>query len=303
VESKSFRLGVVVPSYNHAKFLPITLLSLLNQSHSNLQIVVIDDCSSDNTQEVLLGFRNEPRIRVVTNNSNLGESESVNIGWQALQTEFIAIVSADDPQNLDWAEEIMKFISSNPGYVGYYPNLQIINDSGVVTKIVKLRNWNSREARERLICIASAGTVFNRTLLPSDFRPRISGVLYPSDLIQLLNIANYGDLKRVDGVLGVWRESANGLTATLSGATKAQELYKSISSWIAENANTNSEVNTDRMKVNLYGQMWKLYRKDFSFNEALSQIQRYVKFTYFLSPRNLLNIIRAIWQYYFLKSV
>ena len=119
MESENFRLGVVVPSYNHAKFLQITLRSLLDQSYSNLQIVVIDDYSSDNTQEVLLDFKNEPRIRVLTNNSNLGESETVNLGWQVLQTEFVAVVSADDPQNLDWAEGVIKFIRSNPGFVGY----------------------------------------------------------------------------------------------------------------------------------------------------------------------------------------
>ena len=299
METNDIELGVIVPAYNQGKFLKETLFSLLDQSYSNLRIVVINDGSFDNSQEVLKSFEDEARIAIITNANNLGESESVNLGWRAIQSRYVAVVSGDDPQNLEWAQGMMDFIKKNPGAVGYYPNLQIIDDSDVVIKVVNLKNWSSREAKERLLCIASAGTVFNRNLLPSDFLPRVSGVTYPSDLIQILNIANHGDLKRVDGVFGVWRESAIGMTATLSIVTKVHDLHESISNWILENTNTNSELNINRVKANLYAQMWKLYRKEFSLIESASRMKKYVKLSYFFMPRHQFNIARAIWEYYF----
>ncbi len=293
---EKFELGVIVPTFNHAKFLKRTLCSLINQSFQDLRIVVIDDCSEDDTQEVLKEFKTEPRISVITNNSNLGESESVNIGWRTLQTNYLAIVNADDPQNIDWALGMMSFIHLNPRFVGYYPNLEIINDAGFTTKVVKLKSWSARDARERLLCIASAGSIFNRSLLPQDFLPRMKGVIYPSDLIQIFNVAEYGELKRVDGVLGVWRENSEGMTANFKGVMKAEELHKTISNWLLRNNNPKFEVNMIRLKANLYCQMWKLYRRELSMSASASRLLRYSKIGYFLKPYNQFHILWAILE-------
>jgi glycosyltransferase involved in cell wall biosynthesis len=294
--TEKFMLGVIVPTFNHAKFLKTTLCSLINQSFKDLQIVVIDDCSNDHTQEVLKEFETEPRISVITNRSNLGESESVNIGWKSLQTDYIAIVSADDPQNIDWALGMMNFILLYPGFVGYYPNLQIINDDGLTTKIVKLDNWSAQESKERLLCIASAGSIFNRNFLPRNFLPRTNGVIYPSDLVQIFNMAKYGEFKRVDGILGVWRENTEGMTATMKGVTKAEELHKTISNWLLQNYKSDLELNLNRLKANLYCQMWKLYRRELSQTGSALRLLQYSKISYFLNPANQLHILRAVLE-------
>jgi glycosyltransferase involved in cell wall biosynthesis len=297
VESNEFDLGVVVPTYNHGRFLKATLLSILGQSYAEIKIVVVDDFSADNTQEILKEFHNNPRVSVIRNPTNLGESEAVNIGWSALQTRFVAIVSADDPQNLNWAEDMIASIKNFPNFIGYYPNLQIINDQGGLVKNVELGDWNAKTAIERLVCIASAGTIYNRRLLPPDFVPRSKDVKYPSDLIQILNITQFGDLKKVANVYGVWRESQEGMTATLGSIRKAEELHKAIKLWLSQRSFSRLPINFDRLNANLYGQMWKLFRRELSTKDTLFKMLNYVEKGYFFSPRNLLCLTRAILEY------
>jgi glycosyltransferase involved in cell wall biosynthesis len=302
VEPNKFDLGVVVPTYNHGKFLKATLLSLLGQSYADIKIVVVDDFSTDNTQEILREFQNNPRISVIRNTSNLGESEAVNVGWYALQTQFVAIVSADDPQNLNWAEDMFASIRNFPNFVGYYPNLQIINDEGDLIKNVALRDWDTKTAIERLVCIASAGTIFNRSFLPPHFVPRSKDVKYPSDLIQFLNITQFGDLKKVANVYGVWRESPEGMTATLGSIRKAEELHKAIKLWLSQGSISKLPINFDRLNANLYGQMWKLFRKELSIQDSFTNLLRYVKKGYFFSAKNQYYLARAIFEYKLSKS-
>ena len=301
MEPNKFVLGVVVPTYNHGKFLKATLLSLLGQSYANLQIVVVDDFSTDNTQEILKEFLDNPRISVIRNTTNLGESEAVNVGWSELQTQFVAIVNADDPQNLNWAEGMFAVIKKFPNFIGYYPNLQIINDQGNFLKNVELRDWDTKTAIERLICIASAGTIFNRSSLPAHFIPRIKDVKYPSDLIHILNIIQFGDLKKVADVYGVWRESPEGMTATLGSIRKAEELHKAIKLLLSQRSISGLPINFDRLNANLYGQMWKLFRKELSISDSFSALLQYVELSYFLSPRNQYYLTQAIVEYLFQK--
>lgn len=296
-------LGVIIPSYNHGKFLSSTLGSLTNQSYKNIKIIVVDDCSIDNTQEILSEFKNDLRVSVIKNLSNLGESESVNIAWGALQTRFVAVVSADDPQALNWAKNMMNFIENNPGFIGYYPDLRIINDEGTVTKLVKLNAWNAKTAIERLVCFASAGSVFDRKLLPTGFVPRDRESKYPSDLIQILNITMFGDLKHVANAWGTWRESSYGLTNTLSGVFKAEDMHKTVRRWQGKNSNQRKTINLRRMNANLYSQMWKLYRKDLSMLDSASSLFKHMGFSYLLNPLNFYQILRAYFEYSFYKLI
>jgi glycosyltransferase involved in cell wall biosynthesis len=297
----NFDFGIVVPTYNHGKFLKGTLLSLLGQSYVNLKIVVVDDFSTDNTQEILKEFLNDPRISVIKNVSNLGESESVNVGWSALQTQFVAIVSADDPQNLNWAEDMFTSINNFPNFIGFYPNLQIIDGQGGFVKNVELDVWDTKTAIERLVCIASAGTIYNKSLLPPDFVPRNKDVKYPSDLIQILNMTQFGDLKKIANVYGVWRESADGMTATLGSINKAEELHNAIEWWLAQKSIPRLSINIHRLNANLYSQMWKLFRKELTFLNSISLLFKFVKPGYFLRPRAQFNILRAVLEHYLEK--
>lgn len=100
-------VSVVIPSYNSAAYIRATLESVLAQSHANLEIIVVDDCSTDATVELVgqLVLR-EPRMRLICLSSNHGApAYPRNAGVRAATGAWVAFLDADDlwhPRKLEW---------------------------------------------------------------------------------------------------------------------------------------------------------------------------------------------------------
>jgi glycosyltransferase involved in cell wall biosynthesis len=86
-------VSVIIPTYNYAHYLPKAIKSCLDQSYKNLQIIVIDDGSTDNTREVVEGFGKDI---VYVHQDNSGVSAARNNGLKLASGEFIAFLDADD---------------------------------------------------------------------------------------------------------------------------------------------------------------------------------------------------------------
>jgi glycosyltransferase involved in cell wall biosynthesis len=90
------RVSFVIASYNYARFVGQTIDSLLAQTFDNLEVIVIDDCSPDNSREILQRFATEPRVRLVFHAHNQGNIRTYNEGLAMARGEFIGIVGSDD---------------------------------------------------------------------------------------------------------------------------------------------------------------------------------------------------------------
>jgi glycosyltransferase involved in cell wall biosynthesis len=89
-------VSVVVPAYNHALFLPKALDSALQQTHREIEVIVVDDGSTDDTAEVVSAFtRRDPRIRYI-HQKNAGLPAARNAGISHARHEFIGFLDADD---------------------------------------------------------------------------------------------------------------------------------------------------------------------------------------------------------------
>lgn len=90
------RVSFVVTNYNYGRFLPQAIDSLLNQSFSALELIVVDDNSKDNSLEVLQQYADDPRVRIVRHTTNQGSIRSYNEGLRMSRGEFIGVFDADD---------------------------------------------------------------------------------------------------------------------------------------------------------------------------------------------------------------
>lgn len=91
------RISVIVPNYNHARFLPRCLNALLNQSILPFEIIVVDDASTDNSSEVLQSFAGKhPLIKVRANEQNLGVCRTMNRGMELARGDWVMFPAADD---------------------------------------------------------------------------------------------------------------------------------------------------------------------------------------------------------------
>lgn len=118
-------ITVLMPAYNAEKYIGEAIESILNQSFSDFELMIIDDGSSDSTMNIVDSFK-DARIRVVTNEKNLGLIATLNKGLSLIKTEFVARMDADDISLPKRLETQLKFMRANPdvGVCGtWYDNI------------------------------------------------------------------------------------------------------------------------------------------------------------------------------------
>jgi glycosyltransferase involved in cell wall biosynthesis len=109
-------LSVVVPNYNHAHFLPECLDSLVNQSITPLEILVVDDCSTDNSIEVVKEYAKKyPVVSWVRNEKNMGTNFTLNHGLELARGEYIFFPGADDRVEPEHFRKSLAMLAENPG--------------------------------------------------------------------------------------------------------------------------------------------------------------------------------------------
>lgn len=87
-------VSIIIPTYNGEKYIKETIDSCLNQTYQNVEIIVIDDCSSDNTINILKGY--SEKIRLYLNEQNQGISKNVNKGVFLSTGEYFILLGHDD---------------------------------------------------------------------------------------------------------------------------------------------------------------------------------------------------------------
>ena len=96
-------ISFIVPVYNAEQYLKACIESLLHQTEQDIELVLVDDGSTDNSLNVIASFQ-DPRIKLFQQ-AHAGQSAARNLGLQHAQGEFIAFVDADDTIAPDWCEQ------------------------------------------------------------------------------------------------------------------------------------------------------------------------------------------------------
>lgn len=109
----SFLVSIIVPAFNAEKYIAQTLDSVLAQTHQAIEVVVVNDGSTDRTTEIATSYE-DPRIRIVEQ-ENQGQSAAINRGVEMSHGEFIKIVDADDCLNADHIHAQLLALQGNDG--------------------------------------------------------------------------------------------------------------------------------------------------------------------------------------------
>lgn len=92
------RVSVIIPAFNRAGYIKETVDSVLTQDYPNVELIVVDDGSTDGTYEILLEYAEQNKLKLLTHpgRENRGQSAALNLGLEAASGEFIAILDSDD---------------------------------------------------------------------------------------------------------------------------------------------------------------------------------------------------------------
>ena len=111
MKNKYPSISIIVTNYNYSKYLPRCIRSCCSQKHVNVEVIVVDDCSTDNSLKILKVFKDE--IKIIKNEKNLGVAASSNIGLEASRGQFVVRVDADDFISSEMCHFMKTYLESN----------------------------------------------------------------------------------------------------------------------------------------------------------------------------------------------
>ena len=122
-------VSVIMPSYNTAKYIPDSINSVLSQTYRNLELIIVDDCSTDNTDEAVKPFLSDNRIRYLKNEKNSGAAVSRNYALREAKGKWIAFLDSDDLWEKDKLEKQISFMEKNGYKFSYTDYIEIDENS------------------------------------------------------------------------------------------------------------------------------------------------------------------------------
>lgn len=106
-------VSIIMPSYNTEKYICDSIKSILEQTYPYWELIIVDDCSTDNTKKVISDFLQDPRIKFLSNERNSGAAVSRNYALREAKGKWIAFLDSDDTWNPKKLEKQIDFMESN----------------------------------------------------------------------------------------------------------------------------------------------------------------------------------------------
>ncbi len=130
-------VSIIMPAYNSARFIRHAVESVLAQTYTDWELLIVDDCSYDNTEQVVSAIK-DPRIRYMRNEQNMGAASTRNRALRQAEGRYIAFLDSDDLWTPDKLEKQIAFMQQN-GYAFTFTDYCIINeDSTPQNKILHM---------------------------------------------------------------------------------------------------------------------------------------------------------------------
>ena len=129
-------VSIIMPSYNTGKFIKETIESVLIQTYPHWELIIVDDCSTDHTDDVVSEYLSDKRIRYIKNDTNSGAAVSRNRALREAKGRWIAFLDSDDLWMPDKLERQVAFMAQNGCHFSYTNYIEIGEDSQPLGRMV-----------------------------------------------------------------------------------------------------------------------------------------------------------------------
>lgn len=210
---------IITPTYNRADYLQETIESVLKQDYPNVEYLVLDDGSKDNTVELLQKYNGK---LFWESHENMGEVRTVNKGFAMAKGKYIAVVNSDDPLLPGAISAAVETFTSNPDVLVVYPDWQYIDNEGKPFIDVQTPDYDYIEMLSTHKCMPGPGAFISKKAIELA-GPRDPRVKYISDFDFWLRVGLFGPFKRLPKMLATYRVHPNSLSSTDQGKRMSTE--------------------------------------------------------------------------------
>jgi len=136
------KVSVIVPNYNHAAYLSERLESILDQTYNDLELLILDDASTDQSHQIYKRYYSKPGVRIIVNAVNSGAAfPQWNLGIHLARGEYVWIAESDDSADPHFLENLVPLLDENPNLGVAYCQSLIMDVDGI--QVGDSLNWTS----------------------------------------------------------------------------------------------------------------------------------------------------------------
>ncbi len=129
-------VSIITPSYNTAEYIAESIKSVQSQTYKNWEMIIVDDCSTDNTDEVVQAYLSDPRIKYLKNEKNSGAAVSRNYAIREAKGKWIAFLDSDDLWLPEKLEKQIAFMEHSGYHFSYTQYEEIDAQSNLIGTVV-----------------------------------------------------------------------------------------------------------------------------------------------------------------------
>ena len=215
-------VSIIMPSYNTAPYISSSIQSVINQTYNNWELIIVDDCSTDNTEDVLSEIKDE-RIRFFKNEKNSGAAVSRNKALREAKGQWVAFLDSDDLWMPDKLEKQIRFMMDN-GYSFSYTNYKEIDTDGNETGVMVTGPKNVTKTGMYNYCWPGCLTVmYDATKVGL---VQITDIKKNNDYAMWLKVCKKAECYLLDECLAMYRRGRVGSVSTHSIKTMIGWHYK-----------------------------------------------------------------------------
>jgi GT2 family glycosyltransferase len=222
-------VSIVIPSYNHGRYVAEAIESVLAQDYPSIELIVIDDGSTDESREVLAKYVD--RVRVVLQ-ENVGQAATINRGWTEAAGEVVSYLSADDRLERTAVSTAVGALHTHPDAVMVYCDYDLIDPGSATVRRVTAPAFDYTAMVRNLVCAPGPGVFIRRPAAERTGRwnPELR---HASDFDYWLRLSLFGRFVRIPQVLAALRVHPGSASYAPASPVNAEELVQIIESYFA----------------------------------------------------------------------
>jgi glycosyltransferase involved in cell wall biosynthesis len=210
---------VITPAYNRASYLNETIESVVSQDYPQIEYIVLDDGSTDNTREVLEKYNG--RI-IWETHPNMGESRTVNKGFSMAHGDIVAVVNSDDPLMPGAVSQAVDFMQSRPDILVAYPDFNKIGPHSELLYHVRVEDYDYVRFVRRFDSYIGPGAFIRRKCLELT-HGRDPRFRFAADWEYWLRLGLHGQFARIPKTLATHRWHPDSMIVSGRGPMLANE--------------------------------------------------------------------------------